>query len=293
MKTLALVQKCLGLFLAATLSLLISANLALAGGRVTKASGKAALLEFDADTVPTEGSSFYVMSGGKKIGIIEITQIKGNRAKGSILKGRAEAGAELEAKGGGEFSTESGSSSSRGRGSNARVFQGATWGLLGGININSQSIAVPISGGTDVVPLAGTGFSFRGFYDHTISGGFGVLSRAGIEQLVAKGTYAALDGSTSILYIAGDLYGRYIFGQGKFAPFILGGVGFYFPMSKTAPLLEGNIGLTTVFAGGGGINYQLSSGMFINFTGEYMFYPPSNTVKTTSIALRGGVGWRW
>ncbi len=275
---------------------------------VQKVKGNVAIVTFDpADGSPAVGDKFFAMENGKKKAILQIVQIKNGRAKVKIAKGKAAEGMTVTAAGKAKGApaaadgetpadpdaaaadaaeqTTTGKKKTRSAGG-ATVFRDMTLGVLGGYSMDSQSVTI----GTVKTQMSGSGFSAKGFVDIPVTGSLGLLTRVGAEQFnVASGTT-----KTEIMYACVDLMLKYSFSEGTFVPFAMGGLGLHFPISKTSNILDINrISSTTVFYGGGGINWLMGGSTYIQITGEYGMFPPSNDVSTTFIAARSGLGFRF
>lgn len=271
---------------------------------IEKVRGKQAIIVFDdTEAKVTAGDKFFAMDSGKKKALLEVVKFKNGKAVVKILKGKAAEGMEImasksKAKPQDESSDEEQASADdtnseepspkkkapRSAGA-ATLFKDMTIGLLGGYSMDTQTISSPVS-----ASMTGSGFSVKGFADVPVSGGLALYARAGAEQFNAQGsTY-----KTEILYAALDLMLKYDFGEGSMHPFAMGGLGLHFPVSKSSNILDVNrISSTTVFYAGGGINFVMSGNSYIQLTGEYGMFPPSNDVSTSLIAARAGMGFRF
>ena len=284
----------LGLFI------LVAALVAMAGGeraeaaRIAKSQGSKALIDLEGMSA-SPGEQFYIVNNGKRVGVIKISRVQGGRATGDIMKGSAPSGASVESAGGG-----GGSRSSRGgRGqmrSSPRTVRrtntsGTFVGAIAGFGMDSQTVkTVDAQGNSASVSMSGSGYSLKGFMDMPFSGSLGLIGRAGIEQMNLTGG----SDNTSIMYLTADALLRYSFGSGGFVPYVAAGLGIHFPLSKSSTVLDvPRISSTTVFFATGGMNYFMSSDMYITALAEYGMFPPSNDVSTTLIAIRGGAGWRF
>jgi hypothetical protein len=262
--------------------------------RVTVVKGQQVLVDLAGSSTPVmEGEKYFVVIGGKKRAVITITQIKGGKAKGRILKGRAQVGGTLLATSGGRSRGGGGGGGS----SSGGMFGDMTLGALGGYAMDSQSVTTicTATGGTaETIAMSGSGFSAKAFGDMPISGPLGVIGRAGIEQFNVSGNSSCGGVKTSIMYVTADLLLRYRLMEGSFQPFAQVGLGLHFPMSKTSDVLDVNkISATSVFFFGAGLNYYTSNTMYIQALVEYGMFPPSTDVKTSMIAVRGGVGMKF
>jgi hypothetical protein len=274
-------------------------------GTIDKLKGAVGIVTLDAaDGNPAVGAKFFAMENGKKKALLEIVQVKNGKAKVKVLKGKpaegmtlAHAGGKAKAQASGEAAdpdaaaadeAEAGSSGKKKMryAGGAAVFQSMTVGILGGYSMDSQT--VNLSGATTA--LSGTGFSAKGFIDVPVTSSLDLYSRIGAEQFNVTGGTA----KTEILYAVVDLLLKYNFSNSTFVPFVMGGLGLHFPLSKTSNNLNVNqISSTTVFYGGGGINWLMGGSTYLQFTGEYGMFPPSNDVSTSFISIRTGLGFRF
>lgn len=264
---------------------------------VEKVKGTQAIIVLDEGEEPSPGDKFFAMENGKKKALLEVVRFKNGKAIVKIKKGKATEGMEIAAVGaskaaksddddGGEEATESKSRKGSRSGSVATLFKNMTLGAVFGYTMDTQNVS---TGGTSYA-MSGTGFSLKGLADIPVMGHLALLARGGAEQFnVQVGSV-----KTEILYATLDLLLKYGFSDGAFVPFVMGGLGLHFPLSKSSNILDNNrISSTTVFFGGGGINYAMSGTSYIHLTAEYGMFPPSNDVTTSMISLRGGMGFRF
>ncbi len=170
------------------------------------------------------------------------------------------------------------------------MFSDMTYGGVAGYDMTTQEVT---SGGVSV-SMTGSGFSLKGFGDLPISGPLGMVGRLGLMQFNVTGSNSGTAYKTEILYATADLLLRYNFGEDGFVPFALAGLGLHFPLSKTSNVLDPQrISATTVFFAGGGFHYTLSETSYFTLTAEYGMFPPSNDVKTSMIAARAGMGFKF
>lgn len=288
----------LSYFVFVLITLIISSGAEAA--RVTKVSGKQVIIEIET-TEMNEGQKFFVIIDGKKKGVVVITKISKGRALGKITKGKAELQATLEsttksattARNSVEPSEESGdpgTQKQRGNGKRKAGEEGdsVTYvGVLAGYAMDSQSVKDTAG---NSVSMSGGGYSLKGFGDMPLSGHIGAIGRAGVEQVTLSGGGF----STSILYATIDALIRYSFSDSGFIPYVAGGGGIHYPISKSSSILDvPRISATTVFFGDLGFNYQMSPEMILVGLLEYGYFPPSNDVTTNFITARLGAGWRF
>lgn len=283
---------------------------------IDRAKGRSAIVVYDdGEAVPSVGDKLFALENGKKKAILEVKEVKGKKAKVSVRKGQALPGMEVQsapprlqsestpapsdpgqsAKAADSSSTKkrrkkSPVSSSRQEGLGAKVmFSEINAGATASYAMNSQVVALP----TGNQNMSGSGFGFRAFADIPVVEWLSVLGRGGFEQFnVQGGSVLGSAGKTEIMYAIADLLGKIQFDYGDFRPFLLGGLGLHFPISKSSNVLSVNaISATTVFIGGAGFNYAVSDDMYLQMSAEYGMFPPSNEVTTSSIAIRAGLGF--
>src|SRR5688572_4850623 len=97
--------------------------------RVTKVKGDQVLIDGEGMEL-TEGEKYFVIIDGKRKGIVELTQVKGGRAKGKVTKGKAAQDATIQARSGGgsgsQASDDSGTTKKRrSRSSSSALYIGA------------------------------------------------------------------------------------------------------------------------------------------------------------------------
>ena len=265
---------------------------------VEKVRGAMAIVNFDGGETPAAGDKFFALENGKKKAILEVVQFKNGKAKVKIAKGKAKEGMTVAAAGKGKSSgdqdaaaadsAEEGGKKKKSRSAGgATLLHDMTFGILGGYGMDSQTVTIA---GSSAQSMSGTGFSAKGFIDIPVTNSLALYSRVGVEQFnVQSGVF-----KSEIMYAAADLLLKYSFTNGTFVPFLMGGLGLHFPISKNSNILDINrISSTTVFYGGGGINWVMGSSTYFQITGEYGMFPPSNDVSTSFIAARFGLGFRF
>lgn len=264
---------------------------------VERVKGKQVLINNE-DTDIEVGDRYYLVVDGKRRAIVKITKVRGGKSIGVVTKGRAEADASVEpiqksrASSFDDDDDEPKPSKKRQRARSSGhdpdiVDVPAT--IIGGLigyAMDSQTVTAK----NRTVSMSGSGYSVKGFGDIPLSGPLGVIIRAGAEQLELTGE----GDKTSIMYLTGDVLLRYSFSEGAFVPYAAGGLGVYYPMSKSSTILdESKIGATTVFFADAGANYKLSGGLILTGHVEYGYVLPSSSVNTSIIAVRAGAGWRF
>lgn len=224
------------------------------------------------------GEQFYLLDqNNKRRAIIEISRVKGTRALGKVLKGRAAVGFTLTPRTG-----TSARSRSRGTKGNSRI-----GGLLG-YSLDSQT--VPRTGAS-TLDMNGSGLSFKGLYDYNgIIPDVGVRFLGGIEQFkVYSGSF-----ETEITYLTLDALGRYFISQDSFAFWLGGGLGLAIPMSKSSDALDSeSIATATLLYLALGADIEVNKEFSIPVQLDYAFFLPATDVKTSALGIRAGVSFKF
>ena len=252
---------------------------------VTQVKGANVLIDGADSGGITEGTKYFVVVGGKKSAVIQITKVKGSKAIAKIIKGTAAAGGSVVG------AAKGGKTAGRKRRSEENTpFGDMTVGAYLGYSMDSQTVKQT----NTTLSMSGSGISLKGFGDLPISGSLGATVRAGFEQFGVTTSANGTSYSTKITYLTGDLLLRYHFMEGSIVPFASIGVGIYFPMSKSSnSLIESQISATTVLLVNAGLNYSVTDAIYVSGIAEYGLFPPSGQVTTNVISLRGGVGYHF
>jgi opacity protein-like surface antigen len=162
--------------------------------------------------------------------------------------------------------------------------------VMAGYAMDNQNVT-----GTTTASMTGSGYSIKAFGDLPISGSLGVIARTGLEQVNFTGTTGTINRQTAILYYTGDLLLRYSFSDRGFMPYIGGGLGLHYPISKSSDILNPDRIATTFvfFIPSVGFNMQMSNSMILTAVAEYAMFPPSSEVSTYFYTVRAGVGWKF
>ena len=286
-----------------TLSLLLSLILftpALHAAEVLKVKGKSVLIDLKGDPAVTGDSFFALTPDGKRRGLIKISKVKGEKAIGKITKGKVEKGMILEfkpSKGGGgsnvaRSAPEPDSSASEDSGGYKRSY----WGALFGYGMDKMDVNVTDVNGNSLgtVNMSGTGFSAKALFDYELFPQIWFRGTSGLEQFNAEGgTICGVASNEAcnakLMYLTFDLIGRYVFGKGGFRPWIGGGLGLLFPVTKDASAIDSaSISTTNVMVVAGGFDWFTSPTFFIPVSVEYGLLPKSDEVEASWMAIRFG-----
>lgn len=256
------------------------------------------------------GNEFFALNAqGKKVAIVRVTQVKGDRAVAEILKGSAKPGYKLQSRGGAASS----SASKSGRAStddyyeqklNQRTHTGNSYGVVGGFLMNSMSASfIPYVGANYKAQptMSGSTFGVLGFYDYALSPSITLRAMGGVEQFAVSGSISTADCSftttcnLNITYLSGYGYGRWNFYQkGDYKAWAGGGVGYLYAMSKASTFLKPDqISANQVFVFAGGLDIRMNAKTYIPISLEYGLFPSSDSVKANIIYLRAGYAWNF
>jgi hypothetical protein len=279
-------------------SIIIGSSYSLAAS-VTQVKGTKVLITLDGMSASV-GSEVYVLdSSDKKVGLLVIRQVKGNKALADITKGRAIEGGKIIAKtaGGGSSSPSSSQSSAKGSFQKKGRNEG---GILAGLGMNSLSLTVQNAAlqKEDVI-LKDMSYSLKGFYDYNMMPELTIRAAAGLETFSAKGSTVAsiCDGGTtcsvSFNYLALEGSAHYNFMTGKTKAWVGLGYSFLLQMSKAnnIPNLSSESSTNQMILVSGGADFWTGSSSFIPVVVEYGMFPGSSNVSASAIYVRAGYGF--
>lgn len=230
------------------------------------------------------GDRFIGRDGsGKGRVLVEVKQVKNNRAIAHIIKGRAEAPMSLSPAG----APATKASSSRPSSSKNSA------GLMLGFANNAMTVK---PGGGASVSLSGSSFSLSGLYQMPIGGAFGARLLAGYETLTASGTgdgTVCTSCEVDLSYLGVEALAKYSFVQNSSMDVWVGaGLGFLFAMNKSSNILDtSKISTSQTIVGALGLDWRLSATTFIPVQFDYAMYPDNSTSSATQMILRAGYGF--
>jgi outer membrane protein W len=269
-----------------TILLLFCSHQAFAA-QITKVKNSGALISLDGETA-TVGQYFFTLNAeGKKVGLLSVVKVNGDKAIGKILKGKVEVGQALQAravrKGGGKSAANGG-------------FKRAWWGGMLGYAHDAMSAQVLNTANQPVATdsLSGSGFSVNGLFDYQVFSQIWFRGLLGVEMFnVTGGSICANNTQTcsaNIDYVSMDFIGRYLFSEDTIRPWLGAGVAMMFPASKSATVLQADsIGSTSVLQVTGGLDWMISPNAYIPISIEYGLLPKSSQVSANWVQLRVGV----
>lgn len=260
-----------------------------------------------------KGDIFYLLDkSGKKKALIKIMKVKGNKALALLGKGNAAKGFTLKyrpKKGestanrpkGGESDKEDTTAESADSGGSAAGSSQMYFGVMLGFSQNSMDVELQDDAGASrgSTSLSGNGYSAKALVDYNLFSGIWFRGMFGVEQFNVSGDkLCGLSPSfnstctAEIMYLSLDMWGRYLFSEGSFRPWVGGGFSLMFPLTQSATALdESSITNTSVMSFGLGFDYFTSPTFYIPISVEYGLLPSSETVSANTIAIRAGAGF--
>jgi hypothetical protein len=258
--------------------------------RIFKVKGRKVLVLAAGDDI-RKGDKYYVVDGrGKRRGLIKIVSVRGNKAIAQ-LKGRARKGWGLEPK-----------SDFQGNKTLKRYgFSPGQFHVGGTLALTFDSMDVSELGASEdqSSSLSGSGYALKGFADYRFLPKVWFRLNAGLRQFEASsGDEFCGDGNNesckvSLTYITiGGMF-RYLFSEKQKRWWIGAGGDFFFPMADDVTAIESDsVSTSGAVVAGFGFDYFFNKKMFLTTNFDYSLFPSSNNVETSSMSLRGGVGWR-
>ncbi len=276
-------------------------------GRVFKVKkGKKILIVLDPDEARSvsKGDLLYLTtSSGKKRALVLVRKMKGRNVIAQLKKGKAKKGMLTQARKGKmkkrrrSYETEEASEVAE----TENYSSGGSdlkFGLMGAFGSASQTATINTTSGaittSSTQDMSGSSMGVKAVLDYELFSNLGVRARLGIDQLSVTG---GVDYQTDLNYIALDLLVRYyLMRSDSFGIFANLGMGIYSPMSTTTTGGPGNVGAiqadsistTSLLIAGAGVTLPFN-GWEIYGGADYLYFPPSDTVKTNVIAAKLGI----
>lgn len=283
------------------IAIILTTSQAAFAATVTQVKGSNVLISLDGDSAKS-GEEFFIVSAGKRVGIIKIKTVKGGKAIGTLTKGRATVGSTLQARSSAKASTPTPTASSpriQKRKSSIGV------GVLLGFSQNTMSLTAqnPDSpSDQEDVTLKGNSFSAKGFFDYDFSPSLTFRGAVGLEPFSGKGSISqniCSDGTSTSCeatfnYIAFEGSAHYNFTTSGTRYWAGLGYSFLMEMSKSIniPNLQSEGKTNQVLLFGGGADFMMGNG-FVPVVIEYGMFPGSSNVTANAIYIRGGYGFFW
>lgn len=259
---------------------------------VTKVKGKSVLVDLKGDSA-APGDTFYgIKANGKRGAIIKIVKVKGEKAIGKVSKGKADTGMKLEFK---PAKTKVAAKNEEAAEDDGAAETPATsgrsfWGGQAGLTMDKMTAKIDDASSTS---MSGMGFSAKGLFDYELFPRVWFRGTTGIESFnVSSGDYCTSGAACNakLMYLSFDFIGRYVFSEGKVRPWLGGGVGLLFPVTKSASALDSaSISTTNVMVITGGVDWYLNPKMYVPISVEMGILPKSDQVEASWIGIRAGI----
>lgn len=249
------------------------------------------LIEFASGFAIAKDEEFFVMNEkNKRSALVKITQVRGNKALGTIVKGTAKVGNTIAARKAAATAGMKASESSAPASSPSFLrFDRMKLGINLKMMMNQIAAKQIDNGGQlETVAMKGSNMGLSLNMDMPLAGRLVARGEAGFEMLDVKGTgqFLSCDGKTStdcnakINYLTLGAGGRYDLVQSAFNLFVIGGGLIKIPLSKKSTSLdESKIEMANSIYGGLGFDYLINNKSFIPVSFEYhMSLNKSDTV---------------
>lgn len=275
-------------------------------GTIKQVKNNKALLSLDGEPAKVGDQIYSLNDENKKVGLLEITTVKGDQAVAKIVKGVAEANQRTVAKPTSMTPAASGSSKKLSP-TKPSFFRHDRIKMAVNLKVTMDSIASKQEDNTSPFPLqeevtmSGTNFGINASLDYPMNSWLSLRGYAGYEILKAAGTAQNLscdakssrDCNVNINYASFGALARLNYTMTNTQLWAGAGAGFKQPLSKSSTALkEDNIALANTALVALGIDYHLSNKYFIPASFEYHYsFNTSDTVpKISQMALLVGFG---
>lgn len=277
-------------------------------GSVSQLKGSKALIQLEGEPAQA-GQEFYVLdSNGKRIALIKISQVKGDRAIGEVTKGTAVLGAstKLKARPGEHSPPNEPRTTSASSSTNSTKRKKISGGVLAGYAMNSMKLTVQNPSAPLIkedVTLTDSSFSVKAFADYDLSPEFTIRAATGYESFAVKGSTAVAicsngaskDCKVAFDYLTFEGSAHYNFITGSTRAWAGLGYAFLLQMAKSldVPNLSADGGQNQMILISAGADFGLSGGSFIPVVLEYGMFPGSSNVVASAIYARVGYGFNF
>jgi hypothetical protein len=251
------------------------------------------------DTTVQIGEKRYLMNEqDKKVTLIEITGIRGDRAVGKILKGKARLGLTLNE----GNAAAAAAPTRRSRSDNQSGFS-SFGGLVGSVS-NTMTISAQTGSTTDTLNLKGNSFLIKGFGDYEWSGitirlvgGLHTYAVTGSPSATTKQAVCSNSSTCEIKYnyFSAEAHAMYSFTETPHRYWVSGGYMFLYATSASSTVgsLDTGNKMNSVFAFQGGADFNISRDAFIPVFFQYGLFAGGSGVAANSTSFYGGYGVRF
>lgn len=238
------------------------------------------LVEFPAGYAIAKDDEFFVLNDkNKRSALIKITNVKGNRATGSVVKGNVVIGNTIQPRKATATQNMKGTEPAAAAAAPSFLrFDRMKLGFNFKYMMNAISAKQTDGTNTETVAMKGSNFGLTSNFDMPLSGRLIARGEAGVEMLDVKGTgqFNSCNGRTSkdcdakITYLTLGAAGRYDLMQSKFTLFVAGGGLIKIPLSKASTSLdESKIEMANSIYGAFGGDFMLNNRSYFPVSLEY------------------------
>jgi hypothetical protein len=239
------------------------------------------LIEFSGATTANKDDEFFVMNeNNKRSALVKITQVKGTKALGIIVKGTAAPGNKvIPRKATATAGLKASESSAPAESPSFIRFDKMKLGINLKMMMNAISAKqIDALSNQETVAMKGSNMGLSLNMDMPLAGRLVARGEAGVEMLDVKGTgtFTSCDGKTStncnaqITYLTLGAAGRYDLIQSKFNLWVGGGGLIKIPLSKKSTSLdESKIEMANSIYVATGFDYMINNKSFIPLGFEY------------------------
>ncbi len=280
--------------------------------QVHKVKGKAVLVDTTGDDIQM-GKTYYLISGGKKKGIIKVMKLRPGQALAKLLKGKALSGWTLRERRTSKrkklVAKENAPAPTlkpvkrynrKKRKSYSKKDNKLSIGFAFGYNSNSSDVDfVGVTPRSD--SYSGTSSSYELLADYHMYKKFYLRASLGMQNFNTEDSTNTQCGDNGnevcrvdLGYMNLDVWLRYYLNEGKYKFWGGAGLGILLSPSynSTTALNEDDLPTTTLMQVGGGADLSISEKLYVPLWAEYGLYPSSDTVSMNSMSFYLGLAYR-
>ncbi len=298
---------------------LMGLSLSSHGARVSKVKASKVLILSDGDSLEV-GALYYLITSGKKKGIVKLHKVQNGKALGQLLKGYAEPGWSLRKRPSKSGSSSVATSRSRTRPTKTsrnnyskkpmdvnpyKSKKTREHKMSGGLWFGADYTISKTDVGTTTSNMSGLDYSFGAIFDYQVSERFWLRLHGGSLALTAededgeKNLKCATQTQKCQIYIPYyhfGLYGRYSLSVEPANIWIGGGASMNLPYgefkTKTNAIQTAKIQSIVMFHGAAGVDVPMNEKFYFPVWAEYVFVPgnsqPGSSISTSM--MRGNIG---
>lgn len=259
-------------------------------GQVVKVQGKKIFIRLDAsetESIKQGDRLFLTTTEGKKKALVLVRKKQNDKVIAQLLKGKGTKGLVTAAtptrskKKTRPSDVESASDVALTESPSTKTDSALQFGIMGSYGQAAQNVS-------GVADMSGSTMGFKGILDYSLFETLGVRARVGLDMMSVTGAAGNTNFETNINYLALDLLLRwYLMNSESFGLYLNGGMGIYSPMSTdlgtNQAIREDSISTTSLLIFG--LGFSIPMGSMKLFAGvDYLYFPPSEDVKTTVIS---------